>query len=383
MDHVLSHVVRRGASWAQEGMKSTAAPGNDVATSDSSAAFQNGQSEREFLENLNIPKGYVVFLAIMAILVCLVSAVLNYFLMHVMATLTMVESPSADSYVPLETDPNFKGDTDPELLLVKQPIITSKIRLTLKYLRSQGGSWAPVRGASLALFNSFITVRLAEAINFIAIRWVVGSGLLGMAIASVASSVILARLSMAWTHIVISAPSPKRWYQRLGSCKDGKWKKVAGPTALLAIARQAALLLPAFAAYKSGLEKYIDSDARNNMTKSDLKSLIMTVLGIFVLGITLHVLIVIPAKVTLTRVQASLLSDEEETIVPFDRSFGGKVVPAIVGGSGVIGTLDAWKTFDWSSRVRLLKLYLKAFCITIFVDGFITIALLAPVFFFF
>jgi len=63
----------------------------------------------------------------------------------------------------------------------------------------------------------------------------------------------------------------------------------------------------------------------------------------------------------LTRVQASLLADSEETIVPFDRSFNGKVIPEIVGGSGAIGMLDAWKTFDWAARIRLVKAYFKVF----------------------
>jgi len=45
--------------------------------------------------------------------------------------------------------------------------------------------------------------------------------------------------------------------------------------------------------------------------------------------------------------------------VPFDRSFGGKVVPEIVGGTGVLGIRDAWSTFDWASRVRLIKTYAK------------------------
>jgi uncharacterized membrane protein (DUF485 family) len=85
--------------------------------------------------------------------------------------------------------------------------------------------------------------------------------------------------------------------------------------------------------------------------------------SVFVLFIVLSFLTVIPANVTLTRVQASLLSDNEETIVPFDRSFGGKVIPEIVGGSGVIGLVDAWKTFDFNARVRLVKAYVKVFAL--------------------
>ena len=74
-------------------------------------------------------------------------------------------------------------------------------------------------------------------------------------------------------------------------------------------------------------------------------------------------LIFVPAAVTLTRMQASTLPDEDEPIVPFDRTFGGKVQPRILGGTGAVSMLEAWKTFDWNARVRLLKLYAKIMAI--------------------
>ena len=58
-----------------------------------------------------------------------------------------------------------------------------------------------------------------------------------------------------------------------------------------------------------------------------------------------------------------MLPEEDESIVPFDRTFAGKVVPEIVGGTGSIGMLDAWKTFDIPSRIRLIKLYAKVFAV--------------------
>jgi hypothetical protein len=82
---------------------------------------------------------------------------------------------------------------------------------------------------------------------------------------------------------------------------------------------------------------------------------------VMALVMVLGVFLVIPANIALTRVQASLIPEAEETIVPFDRTFNGKVVPEIVGGTGVVGMLDAWKTFDWAARIRLVKAYVKVF----------------------
>jgi hypothetical protein len=36
-----------------------------------------------------------------------------------------------------------------------------------------------------------------------------------------------------------------------------------------------------------------------------------------------------------------------------------------VGGAGKIGMLEAWKTFTWPSRIRLLKLVIKVFAIIV------------------
>jgi hypothetical protein len=107
----------------------------------------------------------------------------------------------------------------------------------------------------------------------------------------------------------------------------------------------------------------MDPKSAANLSRAETQMAALKGLSLFVLCIVLGLLLVIPANVMLTRVQASLLSDSEETIVPFDRSFGGKVIPEIVGGSGVVGLLDAWKTFDWNARVRLIKAYAKVFVI--------------------
>jgi hypothetical protein len=71
--------------------------------------------------------------------------------------------------------------------------------------------------------------------------------------------------------------------------------------------------------------------------------------------------LVLPAKIILVRVQASLLPDTEETIVPFDRSFNGKLGPGTARGDRGLSMLDAWKSFDFSARRRLVKAYAKMY----------------------
>jgi hypothetical protein len=116
-------------------------------------------------------------------------------------------------------------------------------------------------------------------------------------------------------------------------------------------------MIPTYMAIAYGLE--MDPQAAAGMSGREKHLAVWKGLSIIVVAIILGFLIVIPALASFTRVQASLLSDDQESIVPFDRTFGGKVVPEILGGSGVVGLLDAWKTFDWNARVRLVKAYVK------------------------
>jgi len=196
-----------------------------------------------------------------------------------------------------------------------------------------------------------------------------------LTVATVVSAVLFARLRTAWVHIVISEPSPKYWFRRLPSWKS--WGKVALPTAILVICQQITIALPAGLSVAFGLARISDPQQFADMSDSERKLLLVKAFAVLLLGIFCAVAIVIPAQVTLTRVQASLISEEDETIVPFDRSFGGRVVPEIVGGSGVIGILDAWKTFDWNSRVRLLKLYGKVMLIQIAITFIMFVAIFA------
>jgi hypothetical protein len=84
----------------------------------------------------------------------------------------------------------------------------------------------------------------------------------------------------------------------------------------------------------------------------------------FVLFLALFIAIQIPALVTMVRVAASMLPEEDETIIEFDRTFQGRTTPEIVGGQGKIGMVEAWKSYPKNSRLRLLKLIAKVAAIS-------------------
>lgn len=167
-------------------------------------------------------------------------------------------------------------------------------------------------------------------------------------------SMLLATWQMAWVHIVISEPSPKRFYQRIPSYR--KWIRIAPAVATETALTYAAFLMPMAIAQLAGWTQVTEDPNRPDQTA---RKELIRFLTISALPAILALAVSVPARVIFIRVAASMLPEEDESIVPFDRSFGGKVQPEIVGGSGKIGLMEAWNSFDWNSRVRFVKVVVK------------------------
>jgi len=278
----------------------------------------------------------------------------QYTYSRIIPTLLMIESPQAILFEPIKSDdPDAKVDPqETELCLVKQAPITSSFRSTIQHLRSKAGKLAIFRGLSMSIVSAIV------------FQWYMGffSSFIPMMFAHFMAMVLSAPFYLAWTNIVISNPSPLRWYQRMPNL--AAVKKVMIPTAHFALAKELTIMLPVYLAKSYGIHEMKPEDCMN-MDKHEFTLTFGKALSVLVLAGALAFSIYIPANVILTRVQASLLAESEEAIVPFDRTFGGKVVPEEVGGTGVIGMLDAWRTFDRSSRIRLLKAYGKIFAMEV------------------
>jgi len=330
MDHIVGHLVRRGV--------------------DAHANYRTGKPDGN--HEFEMPPLGVFTLAVTAIGFLLALGAIDYTYGHLVATLTMVESPAVSLY---ESIPNCdvgapldeKKPLEPDLVCVKQVPITSSFRKTILHLRAHAGRLSRFRGLSVWLVYQFIFSRLTELFS--------AFNIVPRGLDAVLAAVILARLRMVWTHIVISEPSPKYWFRRIASIKS--WKQVAVPTAILAICEQLAVGLPVYLFHAFGLNR-VGPQLLSSMDQEDIQLLVGKFFAVFALGFFIAIAVVVPASVSLTRVHASLLSEDEATIVTFDRSFG-RIIPFVAWGSSAIGMLDAWKTFNWNSRLRLLKVYVK------------------------
>ncbi len=300
----------------------------------------------------------------------------------VVGTLTMIESNQSDAYVPVDTLPSSNDEDEnmpkpplserllePEILLVKSTPITSSIRRTLHHLRVHYGYLSRFRGLSLFLCSCIARLFIIQFFGIPAFmnNWI------GFTIASILADLALARWEMAWIHIVISEPTQQRWWRRALPIET--WVKIAPAVALRSVASQIAKVMPIMVGLSFGTFRRM-RDPEFKPSRGDLNAACAQSLFVFVLAIALTVLVQLPASVILVRVAASMLPEENETVVPFDRSFGGKVTPAIVGGQGKIGMVEAWKSFDWSSRIRLVKLMAKVVAIMLALWVLVTVVMI-------
>ncbi|CAI7643793.1 unnamed protein product [Penicillium glandicola] len=317
--------------------------------------------------------GLVALFAITAILIAVAFWAVEYTYGMVISTLAAVEDTNPDIYVRIipNPDPTKPSNVEDPDLVAATPLkpITSKLRTTVKHLRSRAGFWSRFRGMGMFIAytaaRGFLSSLIPVATTSYLKQFVIQSFL----------SVLLATWQMAWVHIVISEPSPKRFYQRIPSYKT--WVKIAPAAALQDVLTAAAFFIPMAIANFAGWLDVAGSQDVPPMVA------IYRFMGASVVPALLAFLISMPARVIFVRVAASMLPEEDETIVPFDRSFGGKVSPAITGGSGKIGLMDAWTTFDWAACVRFAKVIGKTVAMEVALFTFAALVLGGQVFWIF
>lgn len=305
---------------------------------------------------------------------------IRYTLGEVVASLAMIESPSTTAIIdqkppayadepdaPLEKEAlipsEATADTDVEVTLIEHKPITTSLRATIKHLHRIGGFRARWRGVGVSviyhLAHSFVTHLLGAFLGF---------GLFGNSIAYIISSLALCRVHMAWTHSMIAHPSSKSWFRRVVPRKQSK--AVLLPALVFAVAQQATFILPVAVMFALGLHNIDTQDMTNkdgHMCHKKAGIVLLRILPVPATALLVALAVLLPAAVTLTRVEAALLSEEEETIVPFDRqALMGDVDLTQRGGARAL-FVQAWRSFDRAARLKVLKLYAKMIFIQIVV----------------
>lgn len=184
-------------------------------------------------------------------------------------------------------------------------------------------------------------------------------------IAVLLANLATVQLETAWVHIVMSHPTETSNWKRFPTFKrafDATWK----PIVIFWLASQSAALIPLFVADALHFKSNFDAidDKGNHGVKVDggdsWKGAIVVLTG-FALAMG----VVLPAKILLVRIQASLLPESDDPIVPFDRSFQGQVEPAVVTGKGYATIRIAWSTITTAAWRRIIMLQFKVLLVNV------------------
>jgi hypothetical protein len=233
--------------------------------------------------------------------------------------------------------------------------ITSSLRATNRLLRSTGSWRANFRGLGYGLvliMAMSLTMSLLSSTSIISMRF-----------ASLIAALLLAPLATAWTHVVIAAPAAQKTLLSRMRPLRTNYLATWFPTFLMWAATHAAMVLPMLLGRTIGLPDLSNPAREDPLETSDLAK-VLCVAGV---SIALNFLLVIPAEAALSRVKASLLPADEDTIVPFDRSFAGRVEPEVVSGKGFATFGAAIKTIPVSGWVRIFLLRVKVFFVSLVV----------------
>ncbi|KAI0847579.1 hypothetical protein F5Y00DRAFT_241199 [Daldinia vernicosa] len=297
----------------------------------------------------------------------------NYTLQHVFPTLAIVEDPSPPAYEPVSLNDDAQSLAEENAPVADEAarggsqarLITSSVRSTYRTLTAISGFRSLFRGLAC-----YFALTFSSSVIF----GILSSTFVPSLIAAPISAVALVQVYTAWTHIVISAPSSKTFWQRLPPFKKA-FQATALPVVMFFFAKELSAFVPKMLAY--GMSMNLPDPKRPGVIPEGDKNDIWKAVLVLLLALVMNIFLVIPTQVILTRVQASLLPDEDDTIVPFDRSFQGKVEPAIVGGKGFVTIKDAWQSFPRASWIRLVKLYAKIFAAGL-VLGLLWMAVVIP-----
>ena len=311
---------------------------------------------------------FAIFFTVLWFIVSYASV--KYTIGEVMSSLVMIEEPK--TLVVTETKPVDSEDPDAvlekaplmdeELSVYKQEPVTNDIRKTMHLLSSLGGRSSRWRGLHIAIiyhvahaiannvFVNLLSTFLAVPVAFF--------------LASLASTICLSRLHMVWTHAMISKPSTVHWTKRLVPEKK-TFKALVLPSLIFSAAQLLVVLVPAGVFFMWG-------GLPSQMAEVDEQNEALRLLATLATAAFVALAILLPASVTLTRVEAALLPEDMETIVNFDRTLNGTATFAITETDINARALcdAAWRSFDRPARLRLIKFYAKFIMLQIVVVAF-------------
>ena len=277
----------------------------------------------------------------------------------------------------------FKSAVAPKLRRVS----VSEVRQTLQRRATIEISKAPpkksimknwwCRITSLACFrgfSSYLIMAVSQWYLAVAIDFFLSGQPSELRLGYGSTSIVLATIwgsgFAVWTHYCITKPSNKRIYNHFPK-GEAVLIELWPITASWAIAEQLSMSGPLALSRWFELKKYaFDMDSWNTLDERGQQRKILEFAIVFLLYLALVAFISLPATMILRRVHASMLSDEDLAIVPFNRGIS-KTQPyddrSKIRRPGLTVS-QAWQTITWQAYFNVLLVYIQYFAMNQFIQ---------------
>ncbi|KAM0719970.1 hypothetical protein Q7P37_004105 [Cladosporium fusiforme] len=308
---------------------------------------------------------------------------LEYTFWSVIDTLATVEAPQVT--VPARAPWSSKkddGDEAPRVEIKEERQVTGSLRTTVRHLYKVGGATAFVRGIAcyvcLSLAGGAFIMAPAMFLGIVVenprAQWdeTISSRLLPDLREFAVECVLVllfASWDTCWVHIMITQPTLRIWYRRLPpffATLRATWRPLLLNSLTSFVIWK---VLPRPLRWAAGFYMSSYKPAEGLITSDNILRSIF-----WVIVHAAHILVFLPVHMATTRVQASLLPEEEETIVPMDRTFGTSgtngLRPGLLAESrGALSFKEAWRSVTWAELRRVVIIRAKFIAIQVAISA--------------
>jgi hypothetical protein len=297
-------------------------------------------------------------------------------------TLAMVEAPEVVVSAPWTDKKDDNNEDVPRIQLKHERSITASLRRTIAHLYRVGGPLALCRGIAVHVCSG-VTIIVMGVMGFLLYEKSHNHDLdlhlehtlahkfghfAFETLATFVTGVLFAPMITAWVHIVISQPSLRIWWRRLPPYLPSM-RAILLPMLYASVTDNFVhTLIPVL--LKNALGMGGKPPALDSSFSS--RNILLTLIWLAVC--VLDQIACVPLHFAITRIQASLLPEEEETIVSFDRSFGTSgsngLRPGLLAESrGALSFRQAWRSVTWSEMRRIWIFSAKILVVQVCVNG--------------
>jgi len=270
------------------------------------------------------------------------------YIARLIINLAIVETPATTAVKVYETivDQDKKKDevieVEVETEVVSAKPLTSSIKRTMKHIKSIGGRSAYWRGLPILAVYALIVTIFRMISSPMLSRVGPGSTVFAF-VADMAAAVLTARIHCAWTHATITS-GHRRYRERV--INRVQWKQLLPVTALNVASQHFFIIAVMTSAGVCG-----------SLMERQTSNLGRAAAALIPISIALFgwLFILMPVSILLVRKEASMLDESEETIVPFDRTFGNRIIP----GLNTLKLRDNWASISRETWYRVVMLHLK------------------------